>query len=92
MYPEGVLGKPSLARAEKAYPAIENYLNYVVKLHNDIRAKFPPGVLPEAKHMTQRSEEEIDLLLKDRPGRQAHLHGRVAVLSRAREPGKEVAR
>jgi creatinine amidohydrolase/Fe(II)-dependent formamide hydrolase-like protein len=71
LYPEGVLGKPSLAKAEKAYQAIENYLNYVVKLHNDILAKFPPGVLPEAKYMTQRGKEEIDLLLKgpDQGGR-----------------------
>jgi creatinine amidohydrolase/Fe(II)-dependent formamide hydrolase-like protein len=74
LYPEGVLGKPSLAKAEKAFAAIENYLNYVVKLHDDILAKFPPGVLPEAKYMTQRSEEEIDLLLKgpDKGGR--HLY------------------
>jgi 3-dehydro-scyllo-inosose hydrolase len=46
----------------------------MVKLHDDILAKFPPGVLPDAKYMTQRSNEEIDLLLKgpDRGGR--HLY------------------
>ena len=64
IYPEGVLGKPSLAKAEKAYKAIETYLDYVVKLHDDILEKFPPGVLPEAKYMTQRDKEEIDKLLK----------------------------
>jgi creatinine amidohydrolase len=68
LYPEGVLGKPSLAKAEKAYQALENYMNYVVKLHNDIREKFPPGVLPEAKYMTQRDKEEIELLLKGPEG------------------------
>lgn len=64
VYPEGVLGKPSLAKAEKAFKAIETYLDYVVKLHDDILEKFPPGVLPEAKYMTQRDKEEIDKLLK----------------------------
>jgi hypothetical protein len=74
LYPEGVLGRPSLAKAEKAYQAIQNYLDYVVRLHNDILAKFPPGVLPEAKYMTQRDREEIELLLKgpDRGGK--HLY------------------
>jgi creatinine amidohydrolase len=64
IYPEGVLGKPSLAKAEKAFKAIETYMDYVVKLHNDILEKFPPGKLPEAKYMTQRDKEEIDALLR----------------------------
>ena len=64
VYPEGVLGKPSLAKAEKAFKAIEAYMDYVVKLHNDILEKFPPGKLPEAKYMTQRDKEEIDALLR----------------------------
>ena len=64
VYPEGVLGKPSLAKAEKAFPAIEAYLDYVVKLHNDVLEKFPAGKLPEAKWMTQRSKEEVEALLK----------------------------
>jgi len=64
VYPEGVLGKPSLAKAEKAFGAIEDYCDYVVKLHNDILEKFPAGKLPEAKYMTQRSKEEIEALLK----------------------------
>jgi len=64
LYPEGVLGKPSLAKAEKAFGAIENYLDYVVKLHDDILERFPPGKLPEAKYMTQRDKAEIDALLR----------------------------
>lgn len=64
VYPEGVLGKPSLAKAEKAFRSIETFLDYVVKLHNDILEKFPPGVLPETKYMTQRDEKEIEKLLK----------------------------
>jgi len=64
VYPEGVLGKPSLAKAEKAYPAIEKFCDYVVKLHNDILERFPPGKLPDAKYLTQRDPEEIEALLK----------------------------
>ncbi len=64
IYPEGVLGKPSKAKAEKAYGAIENYMDYVVKLHDDVLERFPPGVLPEAKYLTQRDKEEIDALLR----------------------------
>lgn len=64
IYPEGVLGKPSLAKAEKAIPAIEAYLDYVVRLHNDVLERFPPGKLPEAQYVTQRDKEEIEALLK----------------------------
>ncbi len=64
VYPEGVLGKPSLADPEKAHGAIEKFVNYAVELHDDILDRFPPGELPEAKYMTQRSEEEIEELLK----------------------------
>lgn len=64
VYPEGVLGKPSLAKAEKAYPAIEKFCDYVVKLHNDILERFPAGKLPDAKYLTQRDPEEIEALLK----------------------------
>ncbi len=64
IYPEGVIGKPSLADPNKAYPSVEIYLNYVKKLHDDIMKRFPPGVLPDTKYMTQRSPEEIEALLK----------------------------
>ncbi|RKL64474.1 creatininase family protein [Thermoanaerobacteraceae bacterium SP2] len=63
-FPEGVLGKATLAKAEKAYASIEKVCDYLVKLISDLLAKFPVGVLPDAKLMTQRSKEEIDALLK----------------------------
>jgi hypothetical protein len=49
----------------------------VVRLHDDILAKFPPGVLPEAKYMTQRDPKEIELLLKgpDKGGRHIYTLG-----------------
>jgi creatinine amidohydrolase/Fe(II)-dependent formamide hydrolase-like protein len=64
IYPEGVIGKPSLADPNKAYKSVETYMDYVKKLHDDILDKFPPGVLPESKYLSQRPAEEIEALLK----------------------------
>jgi creatinine amidohydrolase/Fe(II)-dependent formamide hydrolase-like protein len=64
IYPEGVIGKPSLADPNKAYKSVETYMDYVKKLHDDILEKFPPGVLPESKYLSQRPAEEIEALLK----------------------------
>jgi creatinine amidohydrolase len=64
VYPEGAIGKPSLATAEKGYRAIEVFLDYLKKLHDDILAKFPPGVLPEIQYMTQRNKEDMEALLR----------------------------
>ena len=63
IYPEGVIGKPSLADPKKAYKSVEVYMDYVKKLHDDILAKFPPGVLPESKYLSQRDPGEIKALL-----------------------------
>jgi len=64
IYPEGVIGKPSLADPQKAYKSVEVTLDYVKKLHDDIMSKFPPGKLPESKYLSQRPPEEIEALLK----------------------------
>jgi creatinine amidohydrolase len=64
VYPEGVLGKATLADPKKAFKSIEVTLDYMKKLHDDIFAKFPVGVLPETQLITQRPKEEIDALLK----------------------------
>ena len=64
VYPEGVLGKATLADAKKATKSIEVTLDYMKKLHDDIFAKFPVGVLPETRFMTQRPKEEVEALLK----------------------------
>jgi hypothetical protein len=62
--PEGVLGHAKDADMEKAVPSIEKICDYLVKLHNDILAIFPPGKLPPAEMMSQRDPEEIEKLLK----------------------------
>ncbi len=64
VFPEGVLGKPSLADPEKARPSVEKFMDYTVKLHNDIMEKFPAGKLQEIELMTQRDREEVEALLK----------------------------
>ena len=63
-HPEGVIGHATLAAPEKACWCIEVFLDYVKKLHDDILEKFPPGLLPEMKYMTQRDKEEIEAVLK----------------------------
>lgn len=63
-YPEGCVGRPTLASAEKAKPGVEKFLDYLEKLVKDIIAAFPPGKLPPTEEVTQRPKEEIDKLLK----------------------------
>jgi creatinine amidohydrolase/Fe(II)-dependent formamide hydrolase-like protein len=64
VYPEGVLGKAKLADGKKGEKAIENVCDYMLKLHNDILARFPVGVLPDIDLMTQRDKAEIESILK----------------------------
>lgn len=63
-YPEGVVGNATLADAKKAIPGIEKFLDYMVKLHDDILKRFPAGVLPPANELTQRPKEEVEAALK----------------------------
>ena len=63
-FPEGVLGKATLAKAEKAYESIEKVCDYMEKLMSDLLEKFPVGVLPDGELMSQRDKEEIEALLK----------------------------
>ncbi len=72
-HPEGVLGKASLADPKKAYKTIEVFLDYLVKLHNDILERFPPGVLPPIELTTQRNREEIEAVIKG-PGEKGGRH------------------
>jgi creatinine amidohydrolase/Fe(II)-dependent formamide hydrolase-like protein len=63
-YPEGVIGRPTLADPEKARPGIEALLDYMSKLIDDILDRFPPGELPPIDKVTMRDRKEIDALLK----------------------------
>lgn len=62
--PEGVVGKATLADVEKGKPGVEAMMDYMVKLIEDIMDTFPVGELPPTDKVTQRSEEEIEAVLK----------------------------
>ncbi len=63
-YPEGVVGKATLADAEKAREGVEALLDYMEKLVKDIMDRFPPWELPPAEEMSCRPKEELEALLK----------------------------
>lgn len=63
-YPKGCVGKATLAKAEKAYPGLNKLLDYIVKLHNDILERFPPGKLPPTEEVTRRDPNIIADVLK----------------------------
>lgn len=63
-YPEGVVGKATLAKAEKAVGGLRVLLDYIAKLHDEILARFPPGKLPPIEQVTQRRREEIEDIVK----------------------------
>lgn len=62
--PEGVVGKASLASAEKARPGVEQLLDYIEKLVVDILTVFPPGKLPPIEEVSERRREEIEAAIK----------------------------
>ncbi len=63
-YPEGCVGKSTLGDAEKAKEGISAFLDYMVKLHNDILEAFPAGKLPPGNELTERSKEELAAITK----------------------------
>lgn len=63
-YPEGCVGKATLADAKKAISGVKELLNYIVKLHDDILEAFPPGKLPPVEEVSLRSEKELEAVLK----------------------------
>jgi 3-dehydro-scyllo-inosose hydrolase len=63
-YPEGVIGRPTLADAEKARAGLNALFDYMCKLIDDILTRFPAGQLPPAAKVTMRDSAEIDALLK----------------------------
>ena len=61
-HPEGTVGYSTLANASKITAGVEEVLDYLVRLHDDIIKAYPPGKLPDK--MTQKSDEEMDAVLK----------------------------
>jgi len=63
-YPEGCVGKATLADAKKANKGLNKLLDYIKKLHDDILERFPPGVLPPIEEITQKPKKEIEEVIK----------------------------
>jgi len=62
--PEGVVGKSTLAKGEKAKKGVEAALDFMEGLVNEILDKFPAGKLPPVDKITQRSKDEIKAVIK----------------------------
>ncbi len=65
--PEGVVGKPSLAKAEKAKRPIAAILKYLTLVHDQILERFPAGEVPPVEEITLRTEKDMKPFLKE-PG------------------------
>jgi creatinine amidohydrolase/Fe(II)-dependent formamide hydrolase-like protein len=62
--PEGVVGSATLADVEKAKPGLNAIMDYLEKLVVEIMDMYPAGKLPPTDRITQRTQEEIEALLK----------------------------
>ena len=58
--PEGVVGRATIATAEKAKRPVAAALSYLTLLHDDILAAFPPGKLPPIEEVTLFKQEEVE--------------------------------
>ncbi len=63
--PEGVVGKPTHATAQKAKRPLAAILRYLTLLIDDILTAFPPGTVPPAEEVTLRSAEEMAPYLQE---------------------------
>jgi creatinine amidohydrolase len=74
VYPEGVIGRPTLATAEKAKAGLDVLLDYMCKLVDDIMTRFPAGKLPPMDKVTMRDPKEVEALLKGPLNGGTHLY------------------
>ena len=65
--PEGVVGKASLATAEKAKCSVAAICEYLVLLQSEVLKTWPAGTVPEPEKTTFRTNKEMEPYLKE-PG------------------------
>ncbi len=65
--PEGVVGKASLATAEKAKRPVAAICEYLTLLQSEILKTWPAGTVPEPEKTTFRTNKEMEPYLKE-PG------------------------
>ena len=63
--PEGVVGKPSQATAEKAKRPIAAILKYLTLLHDEILEAYPAGTVPPVDQITLRKPEDMEPFLRE---------------------------
>ena len=63
--PEGVVGRPTIGKAEKAKRTIAAVLTYLTLVHDELFEAFPSGKLPPIEKTTMRTEEEMVPYLKE---------------------------
>ncbi len=63
--PEGVVGKPSLSRPEKAKRPIAAILKYLTLVCDQILDAYPSGKLPPVDKLTLRDPKELEPFLKE---------------------------
>ncbi len=71
--PVGVVGRATLASADKAKRAVAGALRYLTLLVDEILETFPPGVTPPIEDVTLFSNAEIEGYLKQ-PGEPGYLN------------------
>jgi creatinine amidohydrolase len=64
LYPQGVIGRPTLADASKAEEGLEVLLDYIITLHNEIRRIYPVGVLPDIDKTSEKDKELVEAVIK----------------------------
>lgn len=62
--PEGVVGKATLADAQKAKRPVAAFLRYLTLLIDEILERFPPGKVPPTHGVTFRTKKEMAAALR----------------------------
>jgi creatinine amidohydrolase len=63
--PEGVVGKPRSATAQKAKRPMAAILRYLTLFHDDILAAFPAGTVPPVEEVTLRTAADMEPYLRE---------------------------
>ena len=63
--PEGVVGKPTRATAQKAKRPIAAILKYLTLVHDEILENYPSGKLPPVEKISLRDPKEMEPFLRE---------------------------